>query len=128
MTSPQIPPSRYVVPDTKKRDTIIALLAGSVVLAVVLIGLYLLNQQPGQPSANQLTGTIIAKHAKGEKEQEIRVGRKGLASQETDSGYSFDIQVEKDGRTYEVPVTKQMFDTKKVGDQQSFIRPPSEQR
>ena len=121
-------PTRPVIPDTSRRDTIIAVLVGIAVLAFVAAGIFMLSREPGRPSTNQLTGTIVAKHARGERESEIRVGRKGLASQETDTGYSFEIQVEKDGRTYEVPVAKQLFDSRKVGDQQSFIRPPSEQR
>lgn len=121
---------RTIATDTRKRDTVIAVLAGLALLALVAVGMVLLSRVPGRPSTNQLSGTIIAKHAKGEREQEIRVGRKGLATQETDSGYSFDIRVEKDGRTrtYNVPVPKQLFDLRKVGDKQDFIRPPSEQR
>ena len=127
MTPPE-PPKRPLIPDTSQRDTIIAVLVGIAVLAFVAVGIVMLSREPSRPSANQLTGTIVAKHARGEREQEIRVGRKGLASEETDTGYSFEIHVEKDGRSYDVPVSKQLFDTRKIGDQQSFIRPPSEQK
>lgn len=127
MTPPEAP-KRPVIPNTSQRDTIIAILVGIAILAFVAVGIIMLGREPGRPSANQLTGTIVAKHARGEREQEIRVGRKGLASEETDTGYSFEIHVEKDGRSYDVPVSKQLFDTRKVGDQQSFIRPPSEQK
>lgn len=119
---------RTIVPDTRKRDTAIAVIVGFVVLAFVAFGMIVLSRQQGKPSTNQLTGVIVAKHASGEREQEIRVGRKGLAAQETDSGYSFDIRVEGEGRTYTVPVPKQLYNARKVGDKQSFIRPPSEQR
>lgn len=119
---------RTIIPDTSKRDRLIAIVAGAVVLAFVIVGMILLSREPGRPSTNQLTGVIVAKHASGEREQEIRVGRKGLAAQETDSGYSFEVRVEKEGRTYTVPVTKQAYEAKKVGDPQDFIRPRSEQR
>lgn len=122
------PNPRTIIPDTRKRDTVIAVIAGFVVLAFVAFGLIILSSEHGKPSANQLTGIITAKHASGEHEQEIRVGRKGLAARETDSGYSFDIRVEKEGRTFTVPVSKQLYDIRKVGDKQSFIRPPSEQK
>lgn len=126
MTVPHNP--RTIVPDTSKRDTLIAVVAGIVVLALVSTGIILLSDASRKPSTNQLTGTIVAKNARGETEKEIRVGRKGLAAQETDSGYSFDIRVEKDNRTYTVPVPQQLYDARQVGDKQSFIRPPSEQR
>ncbi|RYD81717.1 MAG: hypothetical protein EOP84_10535 [Verrucomicrobiaceae bacterium] len=126
MTTPRNP--RTIVPDTKKRDTIIAIIAGLVVLAFVITGIVLLSNASQRPSTNQLTGVIVAKNARGEVEREIRVGRKGLASQETDTGYSFDIRVEKDNRTYTVPVSQQLYEVRQVGDKQSFIRPPSEQR
>ncbi len=119
---------RTIVPDTRKRDTFIAVIAGLVVLALVTTGIILLSGAAQKPSTNQLTGTIVAKHASGETEREIRVGRKGLSSRETDSGYSFDIRVEKEDRTYTVPVSQQLYEARKVGDRQSFIRPPSEQR
>ena len=106
----------------------IAVIVGFVVLAFVAFGMVILTREQGKPSTNQLTGVILAKHASGEREREIRVGRKGLATQETDSGYAFDIRVEKEGRTYTVPVPKQLYNARKVGDKQSFIRPPSEQK
>lgn len=126
MASPD--PRRLIVPDTKKRDILIAIAAAVGVLALVFTGIVVLSKQQGKPSTNQLTGVIVAKHARGEREREIRVGRKGLATQETDSGYSFEIRVESQGRTYEVPVPQDLFRARKVGDRQSFIRPPSEQR
>jgi hypothetical protein len=56
------------------------------------------------------------------------VGRRGLRSEEVDSGHRFQVWVESTGKTYEVPVTARMFDLKEIGDLQSFIKPPSEQR
>jgi hypothetical protein len=121
-------PRRPIVPDTRRRDVLIAITAAIGVLALVFAGIVILGREQGKPSANQLSGVIVAKHARGEREKEIQVGRKGLSSQETDSGYSFEIRVESEGRTYEVPVAQQLYNARKVGDRQSFIRPPSEQR
>lgn len=126
MTSPD--PRRIVVPSTTKRDVLIAVVAAIGVLVAVFAGIIVLSKQQKQPSTNKLTGVIVAKHASGEKEREIQVGRKGLSSRETDSGYSFEIRVENEGRTYEVPVSEELYRARKVGDRQSFIRPPSEQR
>ncbi len=117
-----------LAPQTSRRDVVIAVAIGVAVLIIVLVGLWSLSGRPRQPSTNQLTGTILAKHATGEREQEITFGRKGLKQRETDSGYSFEIRVEPEGRTYTVPVTKELYESKKVGEKQSFIRPRGEQR
>jgi hypothetical protein len=117
-----------VIPDTSKRDTIIALLCGGGVLLLIVFGMYLLQSEQGKPSTNQLTGTIVAKHDSGEKEKEISLGKKGLKSQETDSGFSFTVHVEGESHDYEVPVDEGRYLARKVGDKLTFIRPPSEQK
>jgi hypothetical protein len=119
---------RTYVPATRKKDLLIAAACALVVLALIIFGAAALMKHQRAPSRNNLTGTIVEKYHTGEREKEITFGRKGLKGQETDAGFRFLIRVEKEGRTFEVPVTKQLFDTKNVGDTQSFIRPPSEQR
>ena len=64
MTAPD--PRRFIVPDTKKRDILIALAAAVGVLALVLTGIIVLSKEQGKPSTNQLSGVIVAKHARGE--------------------------------------------------------------
>jgi hypothetical protein len=91
-------------------------------------GMLALHGEMGKPSANQLTGTIVAKHDSGEVEKEISVGRKGLKSKQTDSGFSFEVRVEAENRTFEVPVNEGLYRSRKVGDKQTFIRPRSEQK
>jgi hypothetical protein len=115
-------------PTGSKRDTFIALLCGGAVLALVIAGMLALSAQKGKPSGNQLTGTIVAKHHSGEVEKEISVGRKGLKSKQIDSGFSFDVLVEAENRTYEVPVDEGRYISRKVGDKQTFIRPRNEQK
>lgn len=122
------PNPRAVVPNTSKRDTLIAIGAGVLVLVVIVLGMSLLSKQTALQQENQLSGIIVAKHDSKQVEKEISFGRKGLGARETDTGYSFDIRVEKENRTYTVPVGRELYESKKVGDQQSFIRPPSEQR
>jgi hypothetical protein len=117
-----------VVPESSKRDTIIAIACGLGVLLLVVFGMYVLHGEQGKPSTNQLTGVIVEKHDSGEKEKEISVGRKGLSSKETDSGFSFTVHVEGESHDFEVPVNEGLYRTRKVGDKQTFIRPPSEQR
>ncbi|HEV7403193.1 MAG TPA: hypothetical protein VGO11_09715 [Chthoniobacteraceae bacterium] len=117
-----------VIPDSSKRDTIIALLCGGGVLLLIVFGMYLLQSEKGKPSTNQLTGIIVAKNDSGEKEKEISLGKKGLKSKETDSGFSFTVHVASENRDFEVPVNEGLFRARKIGDSQSFIRPPSEQK
>jgi hypothetical protein len=117
-----------VVAESSKRDTVIALLCGGGVLLLIVLGMYVLHSEQGKPSMNQLTGVIVAKHDSGEKEKEISIGRKGLKSQETDSGFSFTVHVEGESHDYEVPVNEGKYLTSKLGDKLTFIRPPSEQR
>jgi hypothetical protein len=117
-----------VVETSSKRDTIIALLCGGGVLLLIVAGMFLLHSEQGKPSTNQLTGVIVAKHDSGEKEKEISLGKKGLRSQETDSGFSFTVHVDAENRDFDVPVNEGLFRSRKVGDTQSFIRPRSEQK
>lgn len=119
---------RVITYGTPRRDLWIALGSGLAVLIFVVLGIAFLSREQGKPSTNQLTGTITAKHYSGEKASEITYGKKGLSSRETESGYSFDILVAEEKRTYEVPVSKALYDSRKVGERQSFIRPPSEQQ
>ena len=122
------PNPRAVIPNTSKRDTLIAVSAGLIVLVLIVFGISLLSKQMARQESNKLTGVIVAKHDAKQTEKEISFGRKGLSARDTDTGYTFDVRVEKEDRTYTVPVVREIFEAKKVGDQQSFIRPPSEQR
>lgn len=122
------PDPRVIVPNTSKRDTLIAVGAGLVVLVLIIVGISLLNNQMNLQKENQLSGVIVAKHDAKQVEKEITYGKKGLSARETDTGYSFDIRVDKENRTYTVPVSRELYEGKKVGEEQSFIRPPSEQR
>lgn len=121
-------PARLVIPSTAKRDTAIAVAVGLAILALVGTGIFTLSKVPGTPSTNQLTGIIVTKHASGEQEKEITIGKKGLHSRETDSGYSFEVRTDPDGRVYDVPVPKVQYEMYQVGSKYSFIRPLSEQR
>ena len=134
--APQKPPApnprparpRVVVEDTSKRDMVVAVGAGLGVLALVLAGIFFLHGEVGKPSDNQLTGVIVAKHDSGEREQEISFGKKGLKTGDGDTGFTFDVRVESEGRTYVLPVNEGLYRSRKVGDTQQFIRPRSEQR
>jgi hypothetical protein len=126
---PKAPLTRVIIPSTGKRDALIAIGVGAVLLAVIVVGIMLTGNRIGQPSTNQLSGIIVGKHSTGEVEKEISFGKKGMKSQETDSGYSIDVKTGPDGRIYELPIdTKEEWKKKKIGARQDFIRPRSEQK
>jgi len=118
-------PDPRALPSTTMRDTLIAVISGAIVLGFIVWGIMTMSDK--DPRQNKLTGTIVAKNYSGESEREITYGSKGLKAQETDSGYSFKIKVAEREEPYEVPVAKVLYDSRKVGEQQTFIRPPSEQ-
>jgi hypothetical protein len=121
--------SRFYVAKSSKREVFIAVGIALGVLAIIVWGIYVVSKEPSKPSRNFLSGTIVAKHDIGEREQLLSVGRsKGVDIKQGETGYSFDVKVGAEGRIYELPVTKKMYESKKVGDRQDFIRPKSEQR
>lgn len=124
----KVPAPRVVIASTARRDALIAIAIGLLVLTGVGIGIFSLSKVPGTPSTNQLSGLVVARHSRGEREEEISVGRKGLHSQETDSGYQLDVKTEPDGRIYEIPVPKVQYEMYPVGAKYKFIRPRSEQQ
>lgn len=120
-------PPRVVLPDTKKRDTIIALVVGAVLLLFVAYGVKTMSTP--HESANILVGVVEAKQFTPQKEQQVSFsGRKLQGTKEIEGEFVLKVKVEKENRTYDVPVEKRIYDTKSVGDKLEFVRPPSEQR
>ena len=120
------PTPRVVLPSTTKREALIAVLAGVLVLAFVGYGIFQMSRPvPG----NKLTGVVVGKVFTPQKEQIIDFsGRKIERTRETDGEYVLKVRVEKESRVYEVPVEKPMYEAKKEGDELTFLRPESEQR
>lgn len=119
------PPARVVIPNTTKRDALIAIVSGVLVLAFLIYGIV----QMSQPiTGNKLTGVVISKQATPHKEQLIEFnGRKIEAVKEIDGEFILKVRVEPGARVYEVPVSKAMYESHEKGDSLTFIRPPSEQ-
>ena len=109
-----------------RRSVLVAVALCVAFLAFLIGGTYAVAKH--KPRTNQLSGMIVEKYRLDEVVREVQVGRRGLRSEEVDSGHRFQVWVEAVGKTYEVPVTETLFNTKEVGDSQSFVRPPSEQR
>ena len=117
---------RTLVPNNTVRDAVIAIIVGALVLAFVLYGISTMGK-PG--TGNTLTGTVIAKHFTPQPERQISFsGRKLEGAKEIDGEYLLEVRVEKEQRTFQVPVEKMIYETRNVGDLLKFVRPPSEQK
>ena len=122
--NPPVP--RLVIPSTTKRDALVAIVAGLLVLGFVIYGIIQMSRPvPG----NTLTGVIVGKIFTPQREQIIDFsGRKIERAREIDGEYVLKVRVEPDKRVYEVPVEKPVYESKKEGDSITFLRPESEQR
>lgn len=119
-------PEPFVVPSTGRRDALIAIVAGLVVLGFIFYGVMHMAQPV---EGNKLTGTVLEKHFTPQKERQVSFsGRHIEGTKETDGEYLLKVRVESQNRTYEVPVEKPLYDAKQVGDSLTFLRPPSEQK
>lgn len=118
-------PPRVVVPGTTKRDAVIAVVTGLLVLAFLGYGI----MQMGKPGkSNELTGVIVSKEFTPQKERQITFsGRKLKSAREIDGEYLCKVRVAPQNRIYEVPVEKDTYEAKKIGDKLTFLRPESEQ-
>ncbi len=113
------------LPSTGKRDAVIAIVLGLVILAFIGYGVM---HMAAPVQGNKLTGVIIEKIFTPLKEQQISFsGRKIEGTKEVEGEFVFKVRVDSQNRTYEVPVEKPLYDSKKVGDSMTFLRPPSEQ-
>jgi hypothetical protein len=121
------PPAKgpVVVPNTTKRDTLVAMLIGVVVLGFVGYGVMHMAQPV---SGNKLTGTVVEKVFTPLAERQVSFsGRQIKETKEIAGEYVLKVRVDPGGRIYEVPVEQYGYDSQKVGDTMTFLRPPSEQ-
>jgi hypothetical protein len=119
-------PAPLVIPSTSRRDAFIAIVAGFVVLAFIAYGVMHMAQPV---TGNKLTGTVIEKVFTPQKERQVSFdGRKLEGAKEIAGEYVLKVRVEEQKRTYEVPVEQELYESKKVGETLTFLRPPSEQR
>lgn len=126
MNPPPSKPVRPIIPDTHRRDNLIAFGAGLVLLIFVLYGV----MQMGSPvKGNKLTGEIVEKVFTPQKERQVSFsGRKIEGTKEIAGEYVLKVRVPPDNRIYEVPVEDSVYESKKVGDSMTFLRPASEQK
>ena len=121
------PQPRLVLPNTRRRDTLIVIVIGAIVLAGVIGGIMTMSKP--HVSQNILVGVVVEKQFTPQKEQQVDFsGRRLKAVREIEGEYVLKVRVEKENRVYEVPVQKPTYDSKTEGDKMEFVRPASEQR
>jgi hypothetical protein len=118
-------PAPFVVPSTGRRDAIIAIILGSIILTFIGYGVM---HMAAPVTGNKLTGTVIEKIFTPQKERQVSFsGRRIEGTKEIAGEFVLKVRVEEQKRTYEVPVEQEVYEAKKVGDSLTFLRPPSEQ-
>jgi hypothetical protein len=119
------PRPRVVIPTTSRREIIFGVL-----IAVVILGgvLFAILHTGGPARGNHLRGEIIEKIATGIKERDLTFTKGRMESKTTDSGYHFKVKVKDRAEPYIVPVEKELWDARQVGESFDFLRPPSEQK
>jgi hypothetical protein len=113
------PPKKIVVVNTTKRDTILGVLGGAVLLALLAFGFIHLSQDV---TGKGLTGIITSKTFTPQPEEQITIGQGGPRARRIEGEYRFEVNV--DSRIYTVWVDKLAYDTKEVGDRFYFMPPP----
>jgi len=123
MSAPQ---PRIIIPNTSRRDLVIAVAVGLLVLAFIAYGVI---RMAAPEAGNKLTGIVVGREFTPFKERQVSFnGRKIEGVQEIDGEYVLKVRVDAVHRTYDVPVEKPVYESKKNGDALTFLRPPSEQR
>lgn len=116
MTEPKKP---FVVPSTTRRDTIVAVLVGGIILGLILFGV---SKMGGRVAGLNLTGTITKKTFVPFKEEQVTFGKKKMNALKIDGEYEFEVMV--NGTLYIVPVHKGVYEAKKEGESFTFPKPP----
>jgi hypothetical protein len=124
--TPQPAPKPHVrvVARSSRREIIIGVLAGAVFLALVVFAV--LNMG-AKVSGKGLTGRITEKHFTPEEPStEITIGKGGVRQRDVDGTCTFVVWVGAEKKYYTVWVDKSVYETRKVGEDFYFMRPPKE--
>lgn len=116
------PMPKVVVVNTSKRDWIIGIVAGLVVVGFLAIGIWTMYREV---AGYRLTGTIVSKNFTPQPEEQVSIGKGGLHERKVDGIYTFEVRVESENnRIYTIWVDKTDYDARKTGEVFSFMRPP----
>ena len=121
-------PPRPVIPQTTRRDTIVAVICGLLVLGFIGYGVIRMSSRQEAAATNVLTGKVVGKKFTPRPEEQISFGSKGVQARKTEGEYLLEVRVESEQRTFEVPVDALTYEAARLGDRQTFLRPPSEQK
>jgi hypothetical protein len=117
--NPQEP--KIVVVGTTRRDVLIGVSAGIVLIAGLLFGFF---QMSHDVVGNGLTGVILSKTFTPLPEEQITIGKHGVHERRVEGEYVFVVHVEAENKDYTVWIDKQVYDSRQVGDRFYFLRPP----
>ena len=120
----QPPPtvSRRVVPDTRRRDILIAVAVGVLVLGFVLYAVLSLGRQANSTGGTE--GIIVGKEFVARPETQITVGQGGVHSRKLAGDCLFRVKVpQENGEVYTVFVDPLVYDAQRVGNRFYFIKP-----
>ena len=116
------PPSRRVVPETRWRDTLIAVGAGVAVLGFVLWAVLSLGRQAN--AAGGVEGVIVSKEFVARPETQITIGQGGVHSRQKAGDYIFHVKVPQENeKTYDVFVDPAIYASQREGERFYFVRP-----
>jgi len=106
----------------------VAVICGLLVLGLIGYGVMTMGSRQEAASTNMLSGKVIAKKFTPAPQEEISFGSKGLKASRTAGEYLLEVRVPSEsGRTFRVPVDTRTYEAARIGDQQTFLRPKSEQ-
>ena len=122
-TPPPTAASRRVVPDTRLRDTLIAVGSGLAVLAFVVWAVVSLSGTAA--SSGGVEGVIVKKEFIAVPETQVTVGRGGVTSRQIAGEYVLAVRVpQENGKVYRVYVNAVDYQSHREGERYYFIRPP----
>lgn len=116
--------ARLILPNTRRRDTLVALAAGGAMLGFIFFAFYYFSRQAD--ATGGVTGTIIAKQFVPQPETQITFGEAGLSRRAVAGEYSFRLRVaQENGRVYRLIVNPDTYSSHRIGEPFYFIRPPN---
>ena len=111
-----------------RREMLFAVACGVLVLGFVGYGVMTMGSKQQAASINTVSGKVVGKKFIPGPQEEISFGSKGVKAKKVAGEYLLEIRVEREDRTFEVPVDQSVYETARIGDTQTFLRPRSEQK
>jgi|GEM_PF-2145707 len=107
-----------VVPTISRREIIVSVVVALVVLSAIIFGVVKMGNRF---TTAKLTGVIELKTFTPRAEDQVTIGKKGVEVRHIEGEYGFEVRA--GGKVYVVPVEKEIYDAKKVGERFTFPNP-----